>query len=112
MIWMIGQRYGKIKDGQTAAHQHRAKGFVAVAEIMGNAYQDAAAKDPDTYTAGGSDPFIVDGIFYKESDGEHQHANTNLADEVFADEFFQVWMFFEKALGSCVAGAGGGAAMP
>jgi hypothetical protein len=68
---------------------------------MGDAYQDAAAKEADADPSHRADPIIVDGVFDEEPDGEDQHADTDLADEIFSDEFFQVGMFFEKAWRGC-----------
>jgi len=94
---MIGQRDGKIENGQASAHQYRTKGFVTVPQPMGDADEDAAAEQPDAYTADGPDPVVVDGVFYEEADRQHQDSDTDLADQVLSNEFFQVRMAFEKA---------------
>ena len=65
---------------------------------MRQADQDAAADQPDAYPADRTDPVIVDRIFYKEADRQHEDGDPDLADEVLTDKFFPVGRFNGRSL--------------
>ena len=45
---------------------------------------------------GGAHPVIIDSVFYKETDSQHQYGDTYLVHQVLADELLHIGMLFEK----------------
>ncbi len=91
---MEGNRYGEVEDGNTAAQQHGGKGIVGFAQPMRDPQQDAAAEQADHHTAHRPDPILVDGIFHKNANADDQDADTDLVQQVPANEVFQAFFGF------------------
>ena len=47
-------------------------------------------KQTYTGTPNGIYPVLVNGVFYKEAYAKYQDGNTNLINDIFPDEFFQI----------------------